>query len=167
MEGISVAPSVEIANERVAQCVKDLNALFDQIETDFLPKVVAARSAQTSTAWSSAPPAVAFRASMQTTLDVAETKLTQLWDRVGELCETLKQNVADLESLDATTAADLERLMTRASEPLEMPETRVPYAPGMAPPETAPPLWALPPSPTSGDSPFADLGTGNGWNSGA
>ncbi|WP_188037635.1 hypothetical protein [Actinotalea sp. JY-7885] len=131
---------VELTPEVVKYRVQQLNGLFDDIEEDFLPQIINVRAAQTSTTWSSAPPAVQFRTSMRNALNTAEANLRTLWGRVKELCDTLEQNAADLTTLDDDARAELARLLERAQTPPEMPAptTTPPYAPGA----TTPGPWA-------------------------
>lgn len=166
MEDENVATSVEMTPERVQRCVDDLNALFDQIETDFLPRVKSAQSVQTTAVWSAAPPAVDFLLAMSTVLDTAEDRLKDLWAEVRRLCETLQRNAADIENMDAATAEALARLLTRADTQPEGPDyipAPVPYAPGYTVPATAPSPFLTPPASmaatttTASTSPFADL----------
>lgn len=159
-----MATSVELTPERVQRCVDDLNALFDQIETDFLPRVKSAQSVQTTAVWSAAPPAVDFLAAMTATLDQAEQRLKELWAEVRRLCETLQRNAADIENMDAATAEALARLLTRADTQPEAPDyvpAPVPYAPGYTVPATPPSPFRTSPSSTgtttASTSPFADL----------
>lgn len=122
MEDENVSPTVELTPERVKKCVEDLNALFDQIEHDFLPKVAAAQSVQTSAQWSDAAPAVEFRTAIRSALGSAEQRLKTLWTDVRELCETLERNAADLEALDTATADSLALLLSRSKNEPEAPE---------------------------------------------
>ena len=132
MEDESVT-QVELTPEVVKHRVQQLNALFDQIENEFLPLVKDTEAAQTSTTWSSAPPAAQFRATMASMLRTAGGELQTLWTRVRELCDTLEQNARDLTTLDDTARAELDTLLKRAETPPDLPEptpTPVPYAPG-------------------------------------
>ncbi len=169
MEDESVA-QVELTPEVVKHRVTQLNALFDQIENDFLPKVQAARSAQTTSTWSSSLPAAQFRSTMAATLSTAENRLVQLWGQVRHLCETLEQNAADLTTLDQATRDDLAVLLARAAGEPERParpSVPVPMDPETYVPEPASPFLLPPVSTTpSATDPFAALsspgGTGDG-----
>lgn len=168
MEDESVA-QVELTPEVVKHRVQQLNALFDQIEGEFLPKVAAARAAQTTSTWSSSLPAAQFRSTMAAQLTTAKTRLEALWAEVQHLCTTLEQNAADLTELDQATRDDLTTLLTRAdggpAEPLQAP-VPVPVAPDTDVAGPASP-FALPQAapPTSSSDPFAALAGGGGsWD---
>lgn len=127
---------VTLTPEVVAERVRQLNGLFDEIESRFKPALDWALDAQTPDTWTAIPACAEFRHTMRASLDRASVTLAGLWTRVQELCETLRANAEALQGLDESTQDGLTRLLARADAG---PQAQEPLPPGVRPPFLARP----------------------------
>lgn len=163
MEDESVAQDVELNQEIVADRVKKLNELFDDLQDTYAPRLQQAKDLHSADTWSSIEATAEYRAAVRATFEDAESRLRGLWTKVQDLCTTLQKNAADLTNLDQATQDSLNQLIERASQ--DMPEpTPTPYRPmpGMMRPDVDVPVPLAPSAASPGAAPAA----GDAWGGG-